>query len=274
MTSGSKVNEEIELSAFPRKGWIFLAMFVWLLFGCMPLLLILIGTHIFSLADANVAAVAGTIGDAFGLANSFFAAGALLFVIWSIRLQQQEIRFARKEWRENTDSQKKQIEMMKEAADLSAINHIYLHYSEKYGEGDSTRIREGIAAGHRMWAIRESFDRIDKSFSKERIEQASRQLAQLKCILRKMMDRIDPDAFPVIAVHTASILVDHRVPAEKRRILWPLYEILREDSFETIWGNTERASRFERIATEIIAGLEESESPEMSESNKRMQPTG
>jgi hypothetical protein len=267
MNSEYKTHSKIELPAFPKCRWILLAILLWVFFGCTPLLLIIIGTNLFSLADSRVAEIAGTIGDSFGLANSFFAGGALLFVIWSIRLQQQEIRFAREEWEENTESQREQARMMKDAADLTAINHIYQHYSEKYGQDDPSRIKEGIAAGHRTWAIRESFDKIDKSFSAQRIEQVEKLVEGLIALLmnyNKIRDGllgkqqgISPDAFPEIAFHTASLLVDARVPAQKRMKLWPLYEILRETSTQTLWGKTQRNERFNKIVEDVLAGLQE-----------------
>lgn len=99
----NSTNSIEQLTSFPKRKWIIMAFGAWLLLGIIPMILVLVGTNIFSAADNEMTAVAGTIGDAFGLANSLFAAGALLFVVWSIRLQQQEISFARHEWHQNTE---------------------------------------------------------------------------------------------------------------------------------------------------------------------------
>lgn len=69
-----------------------------------------IGTYFFSFVSNSELAVAGTIGDSFGFVNSFFSTSALLFVIWSVKLQREEISLAQKEWQENTESQKRTSE--------------------------------------------------------------------------------------------------------------------------------------------------------------------
>jgi hypothetical protein len=54
-----------QLPAFPKLPWVMLFLGVWLLFGITPSILVYIGTNYFSVADSELAAVAGTIGDAF-----------------------------------------------------------------------------------------------------------------------------------------------------------------------------------------------------------------
>src|SRR5688572_14768751 len=106
-----------KLSALPG-GWMIFGCFaLWLAFGCIPMLLVYFGDVGVVLGTSSQAAVAGTIGDAFGLANSFFSGAALLFVVWSIRVQQQEMQ--------------DQAKLMKQAASLTAIDHIYTHYSNR-----------------------------------------------------------------------------------------------------------------------------------------------
>lgn len=216
-----------QLPAFPKLPWVMLFLGVWLLFGITPSILVYIGTNYFSVADSELAAVAGTIGDAFGFANSFFSGAALLFVIWSIRLQQQEIRFAREEWQQNTASQQEQVLMMKETALLTAINHIYNHYSGSYGTADETGILAAVAAGHRRWAIRGSFSSIDSVFDPERESQVEREMSQLAELL--MTPKPEKEYLQRVALRTSSLLVEKRAHESFRRKLWPIYEILRDD---------------------------------------------
>jgi hypothetical protein len=216
-----------QLPPFPKLHWILLFFGLWLLCGVTPAILVYVGTNYFSIADSQLAAVAGTIGDAFGLANSLFTGAALLFVIWSLRLQQQEIHFARQEWQQNTRAQKEQALMMKESASLTAINHIYNHYSSSYGMSDATGILAAVAAGHRRWAIRESFGSIDSVFNQERVSQVDQEVNQLAKLLS------DPkpgrEYLKEVAIRTSSLLIDIRVSEAFRRTLWPIYEILRAD---------------------------------------------
>jgi hypothetical protein len=214
-----------ELHAFPRLRWALLFFLLWLICGVTPAILVYIGDNYFAIANSQLATVAGTIGDAFGLANSFFAGAALLFVIWSIRLQQQEIRFARDEWRQNTDSQKEQALTMKETAALAAINHIYSHYSGSYGDKDSTGVLSAVASGHRRWAIRESFSSIDHVFEPERALQVDREASQLAELL--MVPKAEEKYMQEVATRTSSLLVDARAHESFRRALWPVYELLR-----------------------------------------------
>ena len=238
MDFGSRVNVDRsspshvdELPAFPRLRWLLSFFGLWLLFGLVPAGLIYFGNHFIAFGTTQQAAAAGTIGDSFGLANSFFAGAALLFVIWSIRLQQQEIRFARDEWRENTQSQREQAERMREAAALTAVSHIYNHYSENYGANDASGVLGAVAAGHRRWAIRESFSSLDRVFDGERrtqVELESRDLAN-KLDSPPRVGETGQQYLREVAAKVASLLVDKRADERFRRALWPIYEAIRAD---------------------------------------------
>ena len=195
-------------------------------------------------------AVAGTIGDAFGLANSFFSCAALLFVIWGLRLQQHEISVAREDARETADLQKSQALLMKETASLNAIGQIYTHYSGNYGAEDSTKILEAVAKGHRRWAIRETFSKIDDVFTSDRISQVHREESQLAELL--MVTHCDPSYLRDVAVRTASLLVDTRAHKDFRQSLWPLYEILRDDPKELCKIESTLFSAFQYRAKEVV----------------------
>ena len=246
--SGSHVPE---LPPFPKRNWMYIALGVWLACGLTPLVLVFIGTNYFSIADSKAAAVAGTIGDAFGLANSFFSAAALLFVIWSIRLQQQEIKFARDEWKENTKSQNEQVKMMREATTLTGINHIYSHYSPSYGANDNTGILSAVAEGHRKWAIRASFSSIDNIFEQDRSFEVERGMSQLAELL--MVPQSDKDYFCQIGTRVSNLLLDQRSDMEFRKSLWALYEILRVDPSQLIDDSSTIYSAFKHRASDVVS---------------------
>lgn len=84
-------------SAYPPWWMCLLFLFGWLLLSVVPALLVNIGANWKSFPSTEATQIAGTVGDSFGLANSFFASAALLFVIWSIRLQQHELKIAQTE---------------------------------------------------------------------------------------------------------------------------------------------------------------------------------
>lgn len=253
--SDNSKSTEHALPAFPELRWVLLAFGVWFLCGIVPILLVLIGNNFFKIADANSAAVAGTIGDAFGLANSFFAAAALLFVIWSIRLQQQEIKFARDEWRENTKSQNDQVEMMRETTELTAINHIYTHYSHDYGKNDDTGILNAIADGHRRWAIRASFSSIDKVFESDRSFQVEREMSQLAELL--MVPNCTKDYLCQVSVRVSNLLVDRRADKSFRKSLWALYEIIRLAPEELVDESSITYSAFKSRAKDVVDAWKE-----------------
>ena len=207
-----------EISPYPPARWVAGLFAVWFAAALVPPIVVYcnpIGT--------NAASHAGAIGDSFGLANSFFSAAALLFVIWSMRLQQRELTDAQKEWQANTQAQAEQAQLMRQAAHLTAANHIYNHYGEDYG-GDN-KIRQAIANGHRRWAIRESFDSFDEVFEADRVQQVKKDFEQLVALLA--LARISEEFFCKVAVIVSSLLVDTRMEPKCRKTLWPLYELLR-----------------------------------------------
>lgn len=247
--------KEKQLSAFPKSNWIFWLSIAWFILGLVPIGLVFIGNKLFSVADSNMTAVAGTIGDAFGFANSFFSCAALLFVIWGLRLQQQEISIAREEAKETAELQKTQALLMKETASLNAISQIYEHYSGNYGAEDPTKILEAVAKGHRRWAIRESFSKIDEVFADDRISQVHREQSQLAELL--MVTHCDSDYLREVAVRTANLLVDKRAHKEFRQSLWHLYEILRDDPTELCRIGSTTFSGFEWRAKEVVKAWRE-----------------
>jgi len=247
--------DEEHLSGFPRYKWIFLLSISWLILGFVPIGLVFIGNKLFSVADSNMTAVAGTIGDAFGFANSFFSCAALLFVIWGLRLQQQEISGARKEANETAELQKTQALLMKETASLNAISQIYKHYSENYGTEDPTKILDAVAKGHRRWAIRESFSKIDDVFADDRVSQVHNEQSQLAELL--MVTHCDSSYLREVAVRTSNLLVDKRAHKKFRQSLWHLYEILRDDPSELCREGSSTFSAFELRAKEVVKAWRE-----------------
>lgn len=117
--------------------------------------------------------------------------------------------------------------MMKETALLTAINHIYNHYSGSYGTADETGILAAVAAGHRRWAIRGSFSSIDSVFDPERESQVEREMSQLAELL--MTPKPEKEYLQRVALRTSYLLVEKRAHESFRRKLWPIYEILRDD---------------------------------------------
>lgn len=231
--------------------WILAFLIAWATCGLAPLILTLIGKHWFSLANSDDAAIAGTIGDAFGMVNSFFSGAALLFVIWSIRLQQHEIRFARKEWEANTKSQEVQADMMRHTANLTSINHIYAHYSDDYGRQDTTGILRAIASGHRRWAVRESFDSVDGLFRDDRVSQVQREADQLAELL--MVPAPDTTSLSEIAWRLSSLLVEKRIHPIFRKSLWRVYELIRDDPEELFRPSSPLFSAFTDACAEAVS---------------------
>ncbi len=246
MNNNPKSNPDPRL---PRR-WIVWFLVAWVVCGLIPLILVLIGKHLFSFANGDDAAVAGTIGDAFGMVNSFFSGAALLFVIWSIRLQQQEIRFAREEWEANTESQRVQAEMMRHTANLTAINHIYTHYADNYGSDDATGILPAIASGHRRWAVRESFDSIDDLFRDNRVFQVEREADQLVKLL--MVPTHDSKALSEIAWRVSSLLVEKRINSAFRKSLWRLYELIRTNPQKLTIADSDLSREFSDASADAV----------------------
>lgn len=229
-----------------RRRWIALILCGWLLLGLIPSGLAFVGTYA-ALADSRIASVAGTIGDSFGLANSFFSGAALLFIVWSLRLQQHESR-------ENTKSQTAQARLMKEAASLTAINHIYVHYSNDYGQHSAYGLLASVASGHRRWAIRESFGSVDDLFARDRVTQVLNECRELASWLKNPV--AGPTYMQQIGKLTASVLVDARAPASFRKTLWPVYELIRASPKEVCEGGNDQFSNFVLLAKEAVGAWE------------------
>ncbi len=212
-------------SDLPAQKWIIFFCIAWLIIGSIPLVFVLIGTYFFSFVSNSELAVAGTIGDSFGFVNSFFSTSALLFVIWSVKLQREEISLAQKEWQENTESQKEQARLMKEAAYLTAINNIYQHYNFNFGAEDKSGILNSIADGHRKWAIKETFNIIDNTL----IELDKKQVFEDYEILKTKL--ISPSQDKVylneVANIVSNLLINKNLNVDLRKSLWSIYEILR-----------------------------------------------
>lgn len=224
MSLEETTKSETLIPAWPQKKWIFFFLLIWLLLSVIPVIFVIIGKYFFSIIDSSMVSIAASIGDTFGLVNSFFSSSALLFVIWNIRLQRQEISFAQKEWIANTESQNEQARLMRESANLSAINNIYQHYSHSYGTIDESGILSSIAAGHRDWAIRETFTTIDKSFTNYTHKMVKKDYEQLISLLKAPSQ--DRTYLKQVSMLISSLLVDQRLELENRIQLWPLYEIL------------------------------------------------
>lgn len=237
-----------ELPSFPKARWIAVFILSWLLLGLFPTAIVYRQKCPSSFPDANLSQMAGTIGDSFGLVNSFFTGAALLFVIWSIRLQQREIQFAREEWKDNTSSQLEQVRMMKQAASLTATNHIYNHYSNGYGKQDESGVLAAIARGHRRWAIRESFASFDEVFADERKLQVSRETRQLSDLL--LTPRAEARYMQSVAALVSSLLVDHRASEDFRKKLWPIYELLRSNPQELVSNEAFHFDAFKKCAAD------------------------
>lgn len=238
--------------------WIVALFSVWGLFGVAPLALALVGKHWFALADGADASLAGTIGDSFGLVNSLFSGAALIFVVWSIRLQQQEIRAAQAEVEANAESQRIQAETMRHTARLTAINHIYAHYGNDYGRHDATGILQAVALGHRRWAVRESFDSVDGLFSDDRVAQVQRDADQLAELL--MVPTQDVARLQEIAWRLSSLLVEARLSPAFRKSMWRLYELLRQNPPELVQNDSLLFKVFADASAEAVAAWRSSRS--------------
>lgn len=241
-----KDNQQEKVKDLFKKRWIIGFLAVWLTCGMIPLALVWLGTHVYAFADSRAAEIAGTIGDAFGLANSFFSAAALLFVIGSIRLQQKEIEFARKEWEANTKSQMIQVHMMRESAKLTAINHIHDHYSPDYGANDQTGILSAMANGYRRWATRAAFDTIDRSLAEDRKVEVEKEMERLAGLLAK--PKSDVKYLRKVAESTSCLLSDKRVRLEIRQIILTLNGMFSEYPQPLTSENTEMFDQFREQA--------------------------
>lgn len=209
----------------PQARWILWFLAGWVLLGMVPISLVLIGKHYFSLVDSEAVATAGVIGDSFGLVNSFFSSAALLFIIWSLKLQRQEMQFSQQEWMANTEAQKHQAELMKQAANLTAINHVYQHFSEEIELGPNS-VSYAIAEGHRRWAIRVTFNTIDPSFEEYNRRQVEIEYRELLMLLK--CPSLEVSYLNKVASAVASLLAEHTINDSGKNLLKPIYELIRK----------------------------------------------
>lgn len=100
----------------------------------------------------------GTFGDSFGAINALFSGFAFAGIIYTILLQRKELslqrielRETRKELRRSADAQEKsekalikQIENMKIAAKVSALNTLLSHYNEEVKRGMPSREKQPL----------------------------------------------------------------------------------------------------------------------------------
>lgn len=220
-----EVNEKEHLiSAIPERKWMILFFLLWLLLGFIPILLVVVGGTLFSIATDQELSVAGTIGDAFGFVNSIFSTAALLFVVWSLKIQRQEVNFSQKEWHDNTRSQQYQAELMQEASYLTATNHIFQHFNNNFGSTDTGGLLRAIAEGHRKWSIFETFRIIDKTFSEIRIQQVENELNELKGLLAT--PSVDKNYLSEVSKHVACLVLESSISQIIKDELWRIYHVL------------------------------------------------
>lgn len=176
----------------------------------------------------------GTFGDFIGgVLNPVLSFVAFIALLFTIILQNNELRITRKEFRLSRKAQQKseqalssQAELMKDSATLSALGNIYSHYNDKYGAHDKTNILSHVAFGHRSWAIRESFSIIDDTFEPQRIDQVDSEYKKLMCLLEIQDQQLEH--FQQIGKLLGSLLIDNRLERDKRILIWPLYELIRQ----------------------------------------------
>lgn len=198
----------------------------------------------------------GTFGDFIGgVLNPILSFVAFIALLLTIVLQSHELKFTRYELRLSRETQQKskesieaQVIMMKDSATLSALGNIYTHYSESYGENDETNILKNVAAGHRSWAVRESFSIIDNTFEVNRDSLVSDEFLQLIDLLSN--PRGEVCYLNRIAWLVGSLIVDRRLAPNKRKALWPLYEFVRKPS--TLSQSEESFQELKKIASRIV----------------------
>lgn len=140
---------------------------------------------------------------------------------------------------------KEQLKISSKSAELASISNIYRHYDEAYGEDkDIGEVLENIAAGHRRWAIRESFSVIDPDHALEpmREKQVANDYERLMQLLRDESTVLTNCSS--IADLTSSLLLEKRLPLSARQALWPLYEVLRENPLELLRDDSSLNKRF------------------------------
>lgn len=135
------------------------ALGVWGVFALVPLLLTALG-QIIPIVGAEQTAVAGTIGDSFGMANSFFSCLALGLVAYTLLLQREDLGLQRKanemqfeEFQTATEAAQRQAEQMERAARIDALSLLYSHHQaiadDKPGHVSvRLSLHRGAAAGY------------------------------------------------------------------------------------------------------------------------------
>lgn len=217
---------------------------IWILFGLIPLGLVFFGANFFSILTADQAATAGTIGDAFGLANAFFSGLALLFVAATmlmqrkeLMLQRNELRQSRDEMRRNSDTQIEQANRMESASQIAALSHIYEHYRNMELAKKGCVIDLAVASGKKRWAIRHLHQLIesDSFFQEERkYEIIEDQKKLLDACLDLKVDKLKADkdllqqidSIERVAKYASALMADKFISATIRNSAYKVYDVL------------------------------------------------
>lgn len=248
ITLQNALNKE-SLELFPREFFSSkkdLALFVgfWLLLGSIPIALVAIGSSIPYGVPADATGVAGTIGDAFGLSNSFFSGLALLFVAATmylqrkeLALQRNELRLTRDEMRRSSESQDEQAKRLEASARIASLSHIYDHYNSFSMNTTESPIARGVAQGKKRWAIRHLHLLIepDAGFRMKRIAEVRCEEDELVLDLREI--KLDADdsldeirnrlsSLPRIAESVAALIAEENVDSTRRDLLYQLYDLI------------------------------------------------
>jgi hypothetical protein len=166
-----------------KRRWFVWFVVAWLLLGAIPILLVKVGNWYFSIADKADMEVAGTVGDAFGLANAFFSGGAFLLVLYSSYLQRQELHNALNEWQANTQSQEKQAEIMAQSARLEAINNVIAHTYELREKCTTDDPHRYLMNGQLDWAYAELWRAVDAKWNENVREKAIQHAGELRKLI-------------------------------------------------------------------------------------------
>jgi hypothetical protein len=226
-----------------RKDLVLFALF-WLALGSIPILLVCIGTF-FPLVPSEASSVAGTIGDAFGMANAFFSGLALLFVAATMHLQRKELmlqrnelRLTRDEMRRSSDSQAEQASRLEAAARIAALSHIYDHYNTfATTRSGSSPVKLAVASGKKRWAVRHLHMLIepDEEFRTNRLAEIESEDSKLVGLLRgaTIVNAVDLNAvkesseqLTKIAKSIAALMADQFINPKRRDIMYQLYDVI------------------------------------------------
>jgi hypothetical protein len=225
-----------------RKDLVLFAFF-WLALGSIPILLVCIGTF-FPLVPSEASSVAGTIGDAFGMANAFFSGLALLFVAATMHLQRKELmlqrnelRLTRDEMRRSSDSQVEQASRLEAAARIAALSHIYDHYNTFATTHSRSPVKQAVASGKKRWAVRHLHMLIepDKEFRTNRLAEIESDDSKLVGLLRgaTIVNAGDLNAvkdsspqLTTIAKSIAALMADQFINPKRRDIMYQLYDVI------------------------------------------------